>query len=116
MGTAFFMISWVVPQTGVSPIITILLDVLWVAFFAYALLRMSGGGSAWQDRHKVALTAGTLGFLMLLGVLEELGGIFGMSAVGVGFALMMAAIYFSVDRRERKDTPVAFVLFAILSI
>ncbi len=98
-GTTFFVIAWIVPETGTHPLIMILLMIFSVVALAAVLLKMTGNGTAWSDTHKLALAAGTLGFLIFLDVTLQMKGIFGMGAVGILTVVALAIFYISVSRR-----------------
>jgi len=105
--TAFFVIAWIVPGTGVNPLIMILLMIFSVVALAATLLRMTGNGTAWSDTHKLALAAGTLGFLVLLDMILQMNGIFGMGAVGIMTVVVLVIFYISVSRRVDNEESVS---------
>jgi hypothetical protein len=49
--------------------IAMLLLVLWYLFLLWLVLRWSGNGTAWDDRHRIALVNGALSLLLALGPL-----------------------------------------------
>jgi hypothetical protein len=48
--------------------ITMLLLIVWYLFLLWLILRWSGNGCAWDDRHRVALVNGALSLLLVLGL------------------------------------------------
>jgi hypothetical protein len=106
-GTAFFAIAWIVPGTGIHPLIMILLMILSVAALAAALLKMTGNDTEWSDTHKLALAAGTLGFLVFLDLTLWMNGIFGMGAVGFLTVVALVIFYISVDRRVKSERSIS---------
>lgn len=103
-GTALFMITWLVPPTGLNPLITLALFILSVIALAFAVLKMSGNGGAWSDKHRLALAAGVLGFLILLSPVFELKGVVGASVAGILFSAMLISLYLGLGRREKEST------------
>jgi hypothetical protein len=62
---AFFALAWAVPQTGIHPLIVILLMLLLTAGVTWFAWRMSGR-IGFSDRHKLALVSGALGFFIFI--------------------------------------------------
>ena len=88
-----FFLAWVLPQTGVYPIVTILMMAGLVVAAGWVVLKMSGG-VVLSDRHKLALISGALGFFILLAPLQELDkkradNTAGMTIVGVSMAVFL---------------------------
>jgi len=100
-GTAFFIIAWVVPATGIDPLVTLALFIISVIVLAYAVLKMSANGGAWSARHQLALAAGVLGFLIILSPIMEFNGGIGMTAVGLLFCALLISLYVLLVRREK---------------
>jgi len=84
-----FFFSWIF--VALSPAAT-LTGIAMLAFFAASgilLARKTVYGRDWTDIHRHGLVAGSLGFFVFLGVILEMGGVRGMSAVAAGFALFL---------------------------
>jgi hypothetical protein len=63
LGAGILLIGWVVPSTGVHPLVPIVLEVVLAVSGLLAAIRWSGAGRAWDDRHRLAMAAGALSFL-----------------------------------------------------
>jgi hypothetical protein len=59
-------------QTTPFPVIMLSL-IVFDAFMLWLILRMSGNGAAWDDRHRMALIIGALSFFLILGPLTTNG-------------------------------------------
>lgn len=100
---ALFFLVWVVPKSGIHPLLTMSLMTGLVILVGWLVLRMSGGG-AWTGRHKLAIASGALGFFILLAPLQELDktrtdNTTGMTVV----ALVMAIFLIWLALRIRKQ-------------
>jgi hypothetical protein len=103
---AFFLLHWVLPETGLPVPITMGTAIGLVVLMIWAVGRMSGHG-AWTDEHRLALVSGALLFFILLAPLAEvdktrLDNPAGMTLIGLGalaFLLWMRAS----TRRVVKD-------------
>ncbi len=102
-GTALFLIAWVLPGIGINPVITMGLLILSTAALAFMLLRMTGNGSSWDGRHRVALAAGVLGFLIAIALVQELNGVFGMAVVGLLFAIGLLGMFTWQKKDDAAD-------------
>jgi len=67
---ALFFLVWVVPPTGIHPLLTMGLMVCLVIFVGWIVWRLSGNGTLSQ-KQKLALSSGALGFFILLAPLQE---------------------------------------------
>lgn len=72
LGTAaFFLIFWVIPQTGLPPLITMLIGFGLVVLVTWLVMRMSGNGTVWTDIHRLALSTGPLSLFIILAPIHE---------------------------------------------
>jgi hypothetical protein len=84
-----FFFSWIFVALSPSATLT---GIAMLAFFAISgilLARKTVYGRGWSDLHRHGLVAGSLGFFMFLGIILELGGVRGMSAVAAIFVLFL---------------------------
>ena len=88
---ALFFLVWVVPRTGIHPLLTMGLMACLVILVGWIVLRLSGSG-AWSQRHQLALSSGALGFFILLAPLQELDKNRTDNTKGMIFVAMAAAI------------------------
>jgi hypothetical protein len=58
----------------------------------WLLLRLSGNGGAWEDRHRLAWVAGGLGFFILFNILADLEAFAGHSCVSIAAILVLILI------------------------
>jgi hypothetical protein len=82
--TAFFAATYLLPEIWLPPVwVSVaglaLLDLLTL----WILLRWSGNGGAWDDRHRLAWVAGGLGFFILFNFGSDAEAFAGRSCVGV---------------------------------
>lgn len=99
---AFFILLWGVPNTRVSPLVTMALMLL-LAGAAWLALRRVNPASRWDASHLLALASGALAFFILLAPLQELDPAHaverrGMALVGLAMALLLVWL----GRRTRK--------------
>jgi hypothetical protein len=89
--TAVFTTVFILPEAGVRPPLGLSVAFLLAldAVTLWLLLRWSGGGTAWDDRHRLALVAGLLAFFLVFGVLSDLERFEGKSLVSLGAALAL---------------------------
>ncbi|NJD77367.1 MAG: hypothetical protein FIB08_09780 [Candidatus Methanoperedens sp.] len=104
---SFFFISWSLPNTGLHPLLTILLVIGPVILVSLKVLKMSGNGAAWSKRHQLALASGALGFFILLAPLQELDknrpdNTGGMTLVGIVAALFLIWMAGRVKEKEEN--------------
>ncbi len=106
LGTlALFFLAWVPPNTSVHPTITILLMAGLVILVGWAVIRLSGGGMKWSDKHKLAMGSGALGFFIVLAPLQEFDkkrsdNTAGMALVGLAMLLLLLWICMRMRRSE----------------
>ncbi|OGO37081.1 MAG: hypothetical protein A2147_05745 [Chloroflexi bacterium RBG_16_57_8] len=101
----FFVVFWGLPNSTIPAAATMLVGILFAAVAAWLIVRMSGNGNAWTDRHKTALVSGALTFFILLSPIREFGGNAtdnpaGMTIVGLATAVMLIILWWHVSRRE----------------
>ena len=91
--TLFFAVVYMLPETGSPP--------LWASVTGLALfdlltllllLRLSGNGGAWKDRHRLAWVAGGLGFFILFNILADLEAFAGRSCVSIAAIVVLILI------------------------
>jgi hypothetical protein len=102
---AFFTLAWVLPHTGLHPLIVI---VLMVTFSAVVMrvIRHVSSSPAFSDRHKLAMVWGALGFFMFIiapvreWAKDPADNPAGMFVVGLGFFLFFVWLW----RRTRSES------------
>ncbi|MGD0806099.1 MAG: hypothetical protein ABSA10_01235 [Anaerolineales bacterium] len=90
--TLFFVAVYVLPETWAPPLaLSVIGLVLLDALTLWVVLRWSGNGGAWDDRHRLAWVAGGLGFFIFFGFANDAEQFAGRSCVSaiaiVGFVL-----------------------------
>jgi hypothetical protein len=115
LGTlVFFVIFYAVPYTGIPAPLTMLLILGWTGPVAFILLRMSGNGRLWSDRHKLASASGALAFFIVLAPIHELNpgpeSMTGMTAVAIGFVVFLAWLSVRVRRLDSVSPQVLHLL------
>lgn len=96
----FFWLLFECPKTGVHPLVQMLLTIAVLGAAACLMLRLSGGGAAWADRHKVALASGVLLPMILASpVLDRLGRS-GMLYVGLAALVFLIWLTWRIRRAE----------------
>jgi hypothetical protein len=99
-------------QTTPFPVIMLSL-LLFDLFMLWLLLRMSGNGSAWDDRHRMALIIGALSFFLILGPLATNGQYPVMYFSHPVFLFLLWLAYRSVKRRVlQEQTPLPAEVFS----
>ncbi|MCX6574777.1 MAG: hypothetical protein NTV82_00100 [Candidatus Aminicenantes bacterium] len=104
--TLFFVAVYVLPETWTPPLPLSVIGLLLLdAFTLWLLLRWSGNGGAWNDRHRLAWVAGGLGFFILFNFTSDLEAFAGRSCVSA--IAVCGLILFSVwvNRRTRETMP-----------
>ncbi len=85
-----FLGFWGSSSTGLHSAVVMAIMAAHSSAIGLLLVWMSGGGAAWGDRHRLALAAGALSFLLFLDVATGVAGPLGlMWAVGVGGVLLL---------------------------
>lgn len=103
---AFFALAWVVPHTGIHPLLTMVFQTGLVVLVGSGLLKMSGAGTGWSARHQLALVSGALGFFILLAPLQEMDknradNTTGMGIVGLVMAVFLILLFLRVRSIEK---------------
>lgn len=104
----FFLLSWVIPNTVIPPVVNITLILLWVSLLTSRLARplMTKDGS--EHLRALAMAAGGLGFFILLAPLAELDptrpdDTTGMALVGLVSLVLLVMLYRRTRRRVRDQ-------------
>jgi hypothetical protein len=102
--TLFFVAVYVLPETWSPPLLLsitglILLDALTLLL----LLRWSGNGGAWDDRHRLAWASGGLGFFIFFGFANDAEIFSGRSCASLLAILGLMVIGILLHRRARKE-------------
>jgi hypothetical protein len=79
-----------------------------VVLVGWVVLRASGGGMKWSDKHRLALASGALGFFILLAPLQELDkkradNTTGMVLVGLAAVIFLIWIALRIRGVQRND-------------
>ena len=101
LGSGILLIGWVVPSTGVHPIVPIIMEVVLAMLCLLAAIRWSDAGRAWDERHKLALAAGALSFLLFMDLILLSQMIIEMGAVALIVTIGLVLMWSKVSRRER---------------
>jgi hypothetical protein len=101
---AYFVTVYATSDNGhPAPLVTVLL-LAGLDLLAFVLVwRWSGGGHAWDDRHRLALVAGGLWLFILFSLILESGGAAGMSVVGLAAAVGLWRLGRRVNRRAAPE-------------
>jgi len=101
---ALFFLVWVVPRTGIHPLLTMGLMVCLVTLVGWIVLRLSGSG-ALSQKYQLALSSGALGFFILLAPLQELDKNRTDNTKGMIFVGLAAAVFLLwIARRLKRLT------------
>jgi hypothetical protein len=101
--SAFFFTVYLSPGLGVLPLwATMLLLLMLDAGTALLVLHWSGNTWSWDDRHKMALIAGFLGFFIYFGIENDIEHFTGASIVGLATVLGLWTIWRFTGRRVRS--------------
>ena len=107
--TLFFVVVYVLPGSGMPPLLVSVLALIALdAGTLRLLLRWSGNGRAWDDRHRLAWVAGGLGFFILFGIATDLENFKGSSIVSVITLGALCLLALRITRRLggiRHDPP-----------
>ena len=101
----FFLTFWVLPHTGIPSFITILAGIGLAVLIIWLVLRMSGNGSAWANRHRLALVSGSLSLFILLTPVHEFvtsraDNTTGMTLVGLAALIFLLWLRWRVKRHS----------------
>lgn len=108
LGTAvFFIIFWVLPHTGLHPLLTILIGLSYAGGLVWLVMWLSGSGTAWADRHRLALAAGPMTLFILWAPLQQLDAsrpdnTSGITIVGAAGLLFLLWVGWRIWRRARE--------------
>lgn len=105
--TAVFTAVFILPEAGVRPPLSVTVAFLLAldAATLWLLVRDSGGGATWDDRHRLALVAGLLAFFVVFGVLSDLERFEGKSLVSLATAVALVRGWRVVRRRTGTGRP-----------
>ncbi len=98
----FFLVFDGLPKSGIHPIISVSMIAAVILIAVWLVYRMSCSFSAWRDKHRLALSSGVLGALILFTpVLEFEKHMAGMVAVGASFAAFLVWLNRAIVNREK---------------
>lgn len=103
LGAGILLIGWVVPSTGVHPLVPIVLEVVLAVSCLLAAIRWSGAGRAWDDRHRLAMAAGALSFLLFMDLVLLSQMMVEMGVVALIVTTGLVLMWRKVSRRERPN-------------
>jgi hypothetical protein len=108
---AFFGLLWGIPNTGVSPVVTMLLLVLLVGAATVGLNR-SGLRTRWEPGRELALASGALTFFVVLAPLQQLDPEHalerrGMALVGLAMACLLVWLARRLNRADEETSRAA---------
>ena len=103
---AFYLLFGGLPHTGLHPLVTMFIGLVYAGGAGLLVMRLSGNGTAWTDKHRFALAAGALTFFVFLAPLQEFDAsrpdnTSGMIMVGVAALLFLLGVGWRVWRRAR---------------
>jgi hypothetical protein len=102
--TAFFLTVFLTPEPGTPPLaVTTLLLLIFDGITLWLILRWSGNGYNWDDRHRFALIAGFLGFFVYFCFAKDLESWQGTSITGLATIIGMWMLGRSVLRRRKSQ-------------
>jgi hypothetical protein len=78
-----------------------------VVLVSWVILKLSGGGLAWSNKHQLALASGGLIFFVLLAPMQELDknrpdNTTGMTIVGLAIAIFLFGLMKHIRRVENR--------------
>lgn len=100
LGAGMLLIGWVVPSTGVHPLVPIILEVVLAASCLLAAIHWSDAGRAWDDRHRLAMAAGALSFLLFMDLILLSQMMIEMGAVALAVVIGLVALWRKVARNN----------------
>ena len=103
----FFFLFWMLPNTPTPPLLTMLFMLGEVALVGWVMLKLSGGGLAWSNEHKLALASGGLIFFILLAPMQELDknrpdNTTGMTIVSLATVIFLLGLMKHIKRVKNK--------------
>jgi peptidoglycan/LPS O-acetylase OafA/YrhL len=101
----FFLLSWLAPSTGIPAALNILAIIVWTSLVGALVLRLSGYGRSWRERHLVSLISGGLSFFVFLDFILELNtsgakDYTGQAFVGIACVGFLVWLYKATGKRE----------------
>ncbi len=100
LGSGILLTGWVVPSTGVHPIMPIVMEVMLAVACLYAALSWSGSGRSWGEKHQLALASGALSFLFFMDLLLLLQGAIEMGVVALFAIAGLIALWWKVATKN----------------
>ena len=106
LGTvAFFLVFWGLPSTGLPVPVTIAVSMAYLMVVAWIILRMTGNGHLWSDRHQLGLVSGAVSPFIILAPLRGLSttqpkNLAGITLVALLLAVLLGLIALRIRRRE----------------
>lgn len=88
-----FFLVWVLPGTGINPLIPLLLLLALAMAGLLTLSRLYGRGSEFTALHKLALATGAICFFLLLSAILEMSGVRGMGIAGAIAAILLLLLW-----------------------
>jgi len=109
----FFLGVWLLPGTGIHPVLTMFFIIAVAALAGWLVLKMSGGGLAWSNKHQLALASGVLGFFIIIAPLQELDknrsdNTTGMTIVGFAMAIFLLWMFWRMRHNGKNETTADF--------
>jgi hypothetical protein len=102
--TIFFFTVFLTPEYGAPPlVVTIVWLILLDGLTFWLVLRLSGNGYGWDDRHRLALVAGFLGFFIFFCFAQDFEELQGTSIVGFASVIALWRLGHHVARRSRSQ-------------
>lgn len=99
----FFVVTYVVPESYTPPVwLSVAGLALLDGLALWVLLRWSGNGGAWDDRHRLGWVAGGLGFFILFNLMSALESFTGRSCVSTVAVIGLAVFSIWVRRRASR--------------
>jgi hypothetical protein len=103
----FIFLAWMLPNTPTHPLLTMLFMLGEVVLVSWVILKLSGGGLAWSNKHQLALASGGLIFFVLLAPMQELDknrpdNTTGMTIVGLAIAIFLFGLMKHIRRVENR--------------
>jgi hypothetical protein len=95
----FFIVYFTAEKNSPPFFVSMVLIALYDLFILWLILRWSGMGRGWDDRHRLALISGSLSFFLILGPLATNGAYPVMYFSNPVFIIGLWWVYRKVDRR-----------------
>lgn len=104
----FFTVYFTAEQNRPHFIVCMFCITLFTLFIGWLILRWSGNGRAWDDRHRLALVSGALSFFLLFGPLMTDGQYPVMYFSNPIFLALLGWVYHRVSHRVRSENESPF--------